>query len=139
MDELERLCETAGLVVLGRDMQSMQNPSPSTFIGAGKVEQVARKLKRLGNVAFVVFDDELSPAQGRNLQKAWGGEDGKSEVVVLDRTQLILQIFAQRARTKEAKLQVGNPHTPCSRAWAEADAPCVRRCKQLRCGTSCHG
>ncbi|EKX34019.1 hypothetical protein GUITHDRAFT_147529 [Guillardia theta CCMP2712] len=100
LDELQRLCETAGLVVLGREFQSMQNPSPSTFIGAGKVEALAKTVKTL-EIDVVVFDDELSPAQGRNIQTILG-----EDVRVLDRTMLILQIFAQRARTREAKLQV---------------------------------
>ena len=100
LDELQRLCETAGLEVLGREYQSMQNPSPSTFIGPGKLDEVAAKCKAL-RVKTLVFDDELSPAQGRNIAEALG--DGAQ---VIDRTMLILFIFAQRARTREAKLQV---------------------------------
>ena len=100
LDELQRLCETAGLEVLDRQYQSMQNPSPSTFIGPGKLDEVAAKCKAL-RVKTLVFDDELSPAQGRNIAEALG--DGAQ---VIDRTMLILFIFAQRARTREAKLQV---------------------------------
>lgn len=100
LDELERLCETAGMVVVKRDIQNMQNPSPSTFIGSGKVEEIAAAVKELGADA-VVFDDELTPGQQRNLQKYIG-----ATIKVIDRTQLILQIFSQRARTREAKLQV---------------------------------
>eukprot|EP00292_Cryptomonas_paramecium_P021788 CAMPEP_0113665800 /NCGR_PEP_ID=MMETSP0038_2-20120614/2504_1 /TAXON_ID=2898 /ORGANISM="Cryptomonas paramecium" /LENGTH=169 /DNA_ID=CAMNT_0000581189 /DNA_START=477 /DNA_END=983 /DNA_ORIENTATION=- /assembly_acc=CAM_ASM_000170 len=100
LDELERLCETAGLVLVGREYQSMQNPNPSTFIGAGKLSDIARTIRQI-SATHVIFDDELSPAQGRNVQKQLGGK-----VQVLDRTQLILHIFSQRARTREAKLQV---------------------------------
>eukprot|EP00966_Prymnesium_polylepis_P305204 7053110-Prymnesium_polylepis.1 len=82
----------------------MQHPTASTFIGSGKVLELAAAVKAL-RVEAVVFDDELSPAQGFNLQKALGG------VVVIDRTTLILQIFAQRARTREAKLQVAAART----------------------------
>ena len=99
LDELTRLCDTAGLDVVGREYQTMEHPLPSTFIGPGKLEEVAAVVKSL-KVKTVVFDDELSPAQGRNLAEAFGG------VQVIDRTMLILFIFAQRARTREAKLQV---------------------------------
>jgi len=101
LDELQRLCETAGLNVLGRDYQTMQNPSPSTFIGPGKLEELAEKVREM-RVKTVVFDEELTPAQGRNIQEGLGGD----KIQVLDRTMLILVIFAQRARTREAKLQV---------------------------------
>ena len=100
LEELARLCATAELDVVGRDFQNMQHPNPSTFIGKGKVEELVLEVKRLG-VGCVVFDDELTPGQGRNLQRALEGE-----VQVIDRTMLILQIFSQRARTKEAMLQV---------------------------------
>ena len=100
LDELGRLCETAGLEVMGRTTQAMQHPSPSTFLGSGKVEEL-RETVSVQRIESVVFDEELSPAQGRNLQDALGGK-----VQVLDRTMLILQIFSQRARTREAKLQV---------------------------------
>ena len=100
LDELQRLCETAGLEVVGRDYQNMQHPNPSTFIGTGKVREMEAAVTEL-DVGTVVFDDELTPAQQRNVQKALGGD-----VMVIDRTMLILQIFNQRARTREAKLQV---------------------------------
>ena len=101
LDELRRLCETAGLEVLGREYQTMQNPSPSTFVGQGKLQEIATKARQM-RVKTLVFDEELSPAQGRNIQEALGGSDCQ----VIDRTMLILFIFAQRARTREAKLQV---------------------------------
>ena len=100
LEELARLCATAELDVVGQDFQNMQHPNPSTFIGKGKVEELALEVQRLG-VGCVVFDDELTPGQGRNLQRALEGK-----VQVIDRTMLILQIFSQRARTKEAMLQV---------------------------------
>jgi GTP-binding protein HflX len=100
LDELGRLCDTAGLEVRGRDYQTMQHPSASTFVGPGKLEEIAEVVKRM-RVEVVVFDEELSPAQGRNCQDVLG-----KDVQVVDRTMLILTIFAQRARTGEAKLQV---------------------------------
>ena len=69
LEELARLCATAELDVVGRDFQNMQHPNPSTFIGKGKVEELVLEVKRLG-VGCVVFDDELTPGQGRNLQRA---------------------------------------------------------------------
>lgn len=104
LDELQRLSETAGLEVLGREYQSMQNPSPSTFIGPGKLDEVAATVKSM-RAQTVIFDDELSPAQGRNIQQVLSATCER-EIQVLDRTMLILVIFAQRARTREAKLQV---------------------------------
>lgn len=101
LDELQRLCETADLYVVGREYQTMQHPSASTFLGPGKLEEVAQLVGAM-HVTTVVFDDELSPAQGRNIQQVLG-----KDVQIIDRTMLILFIFAQRARTREAKLQVG--------------------------------
>jgi len=100
LDELQRLSETAGLEVLGREYQTMQHPSASSFIGQGKLQELAATVSSM-RITTVVFDDELSPGQSRNIQKALGGD-----VQVIDRTMLILFIFAQRARTREAKLQV---------------------------------
>ena len=98
IEELGRLAHTAGLEVVGRAIQSLRRIHPATFIGAGKVAEVRDLLESTsGNV--VVFDDALSPAQQRNLEKAFGCK-------VIDRSALILDIFAQRARTTEGKLQV---------------------------------
>jgi len=108
MKELRRLCETAGLEVCGSEHQNMQHPNPSTYIGSGKVVALADTTRERG-VEAVVFDEELTPAQQRNLQEALGGKADVAEgskVRVIYRTMLILQIFAQRARTREAKLQV---------------------------------
>ncbi len=98
LDELARLADTAGLEVAGRAVQTLRRVQPATYIGAGKVSDVHELLEAAhGNV--VVFDDALSPAQQRNLEKALSCK-------VIDRSALILDIFAQRARTTEGKLQV---------------------------------
>jgi GTP-binding protein HflX len=98
LDELERLADTAGAKVTGRTIQQVDQPTPRFYLGAGKVEEVA-DLVREHEASLVVFDEELSPAQGKNLEQAF-------EVRVMDRAELILDIFASRARSKEAKLQV---------------------------------
>lgn len=98
LDELAQLADTAGLRVVGRDVQRLASIQPGTYIGAGKVEELSLLRQSLG-FDVVVFDDELSPAQLRNLERELG-------VKVLDRTALILDIFAQHARTREGALQV---------------------------------
>ncbi|MEW6303909.1 MAG: GTPase HflX [Verrucomicrobiota bacterium] len=98
LGELRQLAATAGGDVIGDGRQKLETPVAGTFIGSGKAGEFAR-LCRQDNVDTVIFDDELSPAQGRNLEKVF-------ECKVLDRTSLILDIFAQRARTREGKLQV---------------------------------
>jgi GTP-binding protein HflX len=98
--ELARLAETAGLTVTGYTYQKLENPHPSTYIGSGKVEEV-RQAIQADEAGVVIFDDELSPAQQRNLEKHFG-----ENVKVLDRTALILDIFAQHASTREGQLQV---------------------------------
>ncbi len=100
LEELAQLARTAGLEVVGEVTQRLERPNPSTFIGPGKVEElVERVAETAANV--VVFDEELSPRHQRELEKALG--DG---VKVLDRTALILDIFAQHAQTREGALQV---------------------------------
>jgi GTPase len=96
--ELARLSDTAGLEVAGRVVQAVKRVHPGTLIGAGKIDEVRALAAHVG-ATLVVFDDELSPAQQRNLDKRLG-------VRVLDRTQLILDIFAQRATSQAGKLQV---------------------------------
>jgi GTP-binding protein HflX len=96
--ELASLAETAGLVVVGETMQVLKRIHPATFVGVGKVEEVKALVERAPADA-VVFDDPLSPAQQRNLEKAIGKK-------VIDRSALILDIFAQRARSLEGKMQV---------------------------------
>ena len=98
MEELAELAATAGGTVTGSGTQKLESPAAGTFIGSGKARQFA-DLCREQDVDTVVFDDELSPAQSRNLENVFGCK-------VLDRTALILDIFAQRARTREGKLQV---------------------------------
>jgi len=98
LDELAQLAHTAGLEVVGRESQRMASINASTYIGSGKVEELKALHEQLG-YELLVFDDELSPAQLRNLEKAL-------EVKVLDRTALILDIFAMHARTREGALQV---------------------------------
>ena len=98
LDELEELVGTAGGEVAGRGTQRLDKVNAATFIGPGKARGFAEECKEAG-VDTVVFDEELSPAQGRNLEKVF-------ECKILDRTALILDIFSQRARTREGKLQV---------------------------------
>ena len=98
LDELAQLVESAGAEVKGRFLCRQQKIKAGHYIGTGKAEEIADWIKE-NPVSMVVFDDDLSPAQGRNLETAL-------EVRVLDRTQLILDIFAQRAQTKEGCLQV---------------------------------
>jgi GTP-binding protein HflX len=98
--ELAQLAHTAGLVVVGEAVQRLERPNPATFIGSGKVEEVVGRVAELAADA-VVFDDELSPRHQRELEKALG-----EEIKLLDRTSLILDIFAQHASTREGALQV---------------------------------
>jgi GTP-binding protein HflX len=98
LGELGELARTAGADVVGEGTQKLDTPTPSTFIGSGKAEAFAKQCREQ-DIDTVIFDDELSPAQGRNLETVF-------ECKVLDRTALILDIFAQRARTREGKLQV---------------------------------
>jgi GTP-binding protein HflX len=96
--ELGELAVTAGGEVIGDGLQKTESLNPATFIGKGKAGEFADFCRRQ-NVDTVIFDDELSPAQSRNLEKIFNCK-------ILDRTSLILDIFAQRARTREGKLQI---------------------------------
>ena len=98
LEELSELAQTAGGVVAGSATQKLEAPMAGTFIGSGKADELAAKCKT-EDVDTVIFDDELTGAQARNLEKIF-------ECKILDRTSLILDIFAQRARTREGKLQV---------------------------------
>jgi GTP-binding protein HflX len=98
LDELEFLTFTAGGTVKKRFTQKMEIPNPKTFIGTGKLEEVKRYIDE-HNIQTTIFDDELSPGQLRNIEKIL-------ECKILDRTNLILDIFAQRAQTSYAKTQV---------------------------------
>jgi GTP-binding protein HflX len=97
-DEIRGLAETAGAVVVGEVTQKRQDVNAGTYVGKGKVEEITERVKST-DADVVVFDNDLSPGQVRNLEKATG-------VKVLDRSELILDIFATRARTPEARLQV---------------------------------
>jgi GTPase len=96
--ELAMLADTAGLEVVGNLFQRIEQPQPKFFIGPGKVKEVAALREQTG-AGLIIFDDELSPSQTRNLEETL-------QVGVLDRTALILDIFAQHARTHEGRLQV---------------------------------
>jgi GTPase len=98
MAELSELAVSAGAEVVGQGTQKLEVPVAGTFIGTGKA-QTFSELCRKDDVDTVIFDDELSPAQSRNLERVF-------ECKILDRTSLILDIFAQRAHTKEGKLQI---------------------------------
>ena len=100
LEELAQLAATAGLRVAGRLSQRLAEPNPFTYIGKGKLEALAAELRTDG-VATVLFDDELTPAQTRNIGRVLG--DG---IKVLDRTALILDIFAQHAQSREGQIQV---------------------------------
>ena len=98
LEELTRLVDTAGAEVVGRMSQQIAAPSPATLIGEGKVEEVGRAVADAG-ATLVIFDEELSPVQGANLER-------ELKVRVMDRAEVILDIFSTRARSHEAKLQV---------------------------------
>lgn len=100
LDELEFLAETAGIDVLGTVTQNLAVPNPKTYIGSGKVEELKAMAEELG-AQSVIFDDELSPRHQRELEQVLG-----SSIKLLDRTALILDIFAQHANTREGMLQV---------------------------------
>jgi GTP-binding protein HflX len=98
LEELARLADTAGAEVVGRLIQQIRAPDPRTLIGKGKLEQLV-ELAESTEASLVIFDDELSPAQGKSLEDALG-------VRVMDRAELILDIFASRARSREARVEV---------------------------------
>ncbi len=98
LDELALLVDTAGAVVVGRVIQRRDRPDPATYVGGGKAEEIHRLSEEL-DVDTVVFDEELSPAQQRNLEKIFGR-------TAIDRTAVILDVFAQNASTPEGKAQV---------------------------------
>ena len=98
LDELAQLAHTAGVEVVGRDHQRLPSIKPATYMGSGKLEEIRLLRHELG-FDLLILDDELSPAQLRNLEKAL-------DIRILDRTALILDIFAMHARTREGALQV---------------------------------
>lgn len=98
LDELAFLAETAGAEPVRRFMQKVEHPNPRTFVNKGKIEEIADYIS-LNNITLAIFDDELSPSQIRNIEK-------ELNCRILDRTNLILDIFATRARTSHARTQV---------------------------------
>jgi GTP-binding protein HflX len=116
LDELAALADSAGAEPVARILQTRQDPNPTTFVGKGKLEEVQREVNRTGAGA-VILDDELSPGQLRNLEE-------RLKVKVVDRTALILDIFALHARSREGKAQVElaqlNYLLPRLRGWGEA-------------------
>ena len=98
LDELEFLSYTAGGIVEKRFTQRIENPNPATLIGKGKMNEILSFIK-INKIKTIIFDDELTPAQEKNISKILN-------IKVLDRTNLILDIFAQRAKTSYARTQV---------------------------------
>jgi GTPase len=99
MDELEFLAETAGVKTIKRYTQKMAHPDSKTFLGKGKLEEIKNYIQLKGNISMVIFDDELTGSQIINIEKIL-------ETKVIDRSDLILDIFASRAKTAQAKTQV---------------------------------
>src|SRR4030095_16310572 len=100
LDELGRLVESAGGEVVARVVKERGSPDPATYVGRGAVDEIGATA-RDEHAKLVVFDEELTPAQVRNLEERWG-----EEVSALDRPGLILDVFASHARTREARTQV---------------------------------
>ena len=98
LNELAFLTDTAGAICVGRFIQKLDSPNPRTFVGTGKIDEIGDFVKA-NDVDLAIFDDELSPSQLRNIEKILNCR-------ILDRTNLILDIFAQRARTSHARVQV---------------------------------
>ena len=96
--ELARLADTAGAIVVGELTQQLDRPHPGTYLGKGKIEELKAMVQEK-DVSLIIFDDELSPSQGKNVETAVGTR-------VVDRAELILDIFATRARSSEARMQV---------------------------------
>jgi GTP-binding protein HflX len=100
LDELAQLARTAGITVVGRESQRLDRPNPATVVGKGKLAEIKEQMAETA-ADVLIFDDELSPRHQRELEKHMG-----EDVKVLDRTSLILDVFAQHARTREGSLQV---------------------------------
>ena len=98
VDELMELVETAGAITAGRVIQNRESIHPGTYIGKGKIDEIRILIEQLGATG-IICDDELSPAQLKNLEDAL-------QAKVMDRTMIILDIFAQHASTREGKIQV---------------------------------
>lgn len=100
LNELAQLAATASIEIVGQASQRLDQPNPATFIGSGKIEEIQEHLEAL-EVDVIIFDDELSPRHQRELEKAFG-----EDIKVIDRSALILDIFARHAQTREGALQV---------------------------------
>ncbi|CAN5348153.1 GTPase HflX [soil metagenome] len=98
LEELGELVDTAGAVVVGALTQQIERPNPATFLGSGKITELREEVDRTG-ATLIIFDDDLTPTQGKNIEDTTGRR-------VMDRTEVILDIFATRARSNEARLQV---------------------------------
>jgi len=98
LEELAELVDTAGGIVVGTLTQQIERPNPATYLGKGKIDELAERIQET-DATLIVFDDELTPAQGKNVEDATGKR-------VMDRAELILDIFATRARSSEARMQV---------------------------------
>jgi len=123
LDELEALADTAGADAVDRIIQRRESPDPTTYLGRGKVDEVVGIAAAL-DAGLLIFDDELTPAQGRNLEEQAGVNPlAERGLKIVDRTGLILDIFAQHARSAEGKLQVElaqlNYGLPRLRGWGE--------------------
>ncbi len=128
LEELAALAESAGAQVAERWIQTRPQSDAATFIGSGKVDELKTQLQ-FHDATTAIFDQELTPTQQRNLEKAL-------EVKVLDRTQLILDIFARRARTREGQLQVElaqlNLHAAAPHRQRRGDVAARRRYRHAR-------
>ncbi len=123
LDELEALADTAGADTADRMVQRVERPHPATYLGKGKAREVVDAAATL-EADMVIFDDELTPAQGRNLEEIAGVNPlADKQLKIIDRTGLILDIFAQHARSAEGKLQVElaqlNYRLPRLRGWGD--------------------
>ena len=104
LEELALLSETAGTVVMGAITQNLSHPHPHAYVGKGKLEEIADAVREL-SATVVIFDDELTPAQARNIERRVS-DDGRRDIKIIDRPMLILDIFADHAVTHEGRLQV---------------------------------
>ena len=103
LEELELLADTAGAVVVGQITQRLKNLTPQFLVGKGKADQIVGQAKEL-DVQLIIFDDDLTPAQAKNFMNL------ADNLKVIDRSALILDIFRQHARSREAKTQVELAH-----------------------------
>ena len=125
LDELAFLADTHGIVPVKRFTQRLDLPNTATYVGEGKLEEINQYILEHHPIDVVIFDDELSPRQIRNIEKALNHK-GKPDVRVIDRTMLILEIFLQRAQTSYAKTQVEMAHLQymlprLTRMWSHLD------------------